>query len=145
MAISMVRSSSQLVLGELLREARAHGLEALEERLDLAEPFLDVAGDVLFRIELRLLRQIPDLGALGRPGLSHEVLIEPAHDAQQRRFTGAVGAEHADLGARQERQPDVLQHLAAAGIGLAEPLHHVDVLIGWHQKLSGGSVGMRAF
>ena len=64
-----------------------------------------------------------------------EILIEARHDAQQRRLAGAVEAEHADLRARQKRQPNVLQHLAPAGIGLGETFHDVDVLIGGHRGL----------
>ena len=52
---------------------------------------------------------------------------------QQRRFAGAVDAEHADLGVGKERQPDVLQHLLAAGVGLGKLLHGVDVLRGGHE------------
>ncbi len=82
-------------------------VEAVEQRLGRGDALHDVAEHVLLRIELRLLRQEADLGALGRPGLAGEILVEAGHDAQERRLAGAVDAEHADLGAGQERQRDV--------------------------------------
>ena len=47
--------------------------------------------------------------------------------------------DHADLGVRIERQPDVLEHLLAAGIGLGQALHLENVL-GGHRG-SGGAGG----
>jgi hypothetical protein len=55
--------------------------------------------------------------------------VDPGHDLHQRRFAGAVGPEYADLGPGQEREGDVLHHLLATGVGLAQVLHHIDVLI----------------
>ena len=40
----------------------------------------------------------------------------------------AVEAEDADLGAGQERQPDVAQDLVVGLVDLAEPFHGVDEL-----------------
>ena len=94
-----------------------------------ATPSMTLPSTSLFGIELRLLRQKADAGAVGRPGLAGEIVIEPGHDAQQRRFAGAVDPEHADLGARQERQRDVLEDLLAAREDLGQAVHHVDVLI----------------
>ncbi len=122
-----------LVVGELLAELVAHCLEAIEERLHLAQPLGDIAGDRLLGIERRLLGEITHLGALGRPGLAVKLLLHPRHDLQQRRLAGAVGAEHTDLGAGKERQVDVVQHLPAAGIGFRETFHHIDVLVGRHR------------
>jgi len=47
---------------------------------------------------------------------------------QQRRFAGAVDAEHADLGVRVKGEMHVVEHLLAAGPGLAETLHVIDEL-----------------
>ena len=52
------------------------------------------------------------------------------HDPQQRALPGAVQAEDADLRARQERQPDVLENAGVGRVDLPEPLHRVDKL--WH-------------
>ena len=56
------------------------------------------------------------------------VVVEAGHDAQQRALAGAVGAEHADLRAREERQPDVLEDDLVGRIDLPQPLHGEDVL-----------------
>ena len=77
-----------------------------------ATPSSTLLLDVLGRVELRLLRQVADLEARRRPRLAEELLVDAGHDPQQRALAGAVVAEHADLGARVERQPDPLQDLA---------------------------------
>jgi hypothetical protein len=80
----------------------ADRVEAVDERLDFADALDDVAAHVLVRIELRLLRQQADLDAGLRPRLAFDLAVDAGHDAQERRFTGAVQAEHADLGAREK-------------------------------------------
>ena len=117
----------RIVHGELV-VAREHG--ALR-----AHPLHHVLAHAFCRVELRLLRQVPDPRALRRPGLPGKLLVEPGHDPQQRRFPGAVGPQHADLGIGIERQIDVLEHLAVARIGLGETLHVIDELAG-HRPLS---------
>ena len=86
-------------------------------------------------VEARLLRQEADRGALGRPRFSHELLIFASHDSQQRALAAAIQAEHADLRAGKERQPDVPEHLVVGRVHLPEPLHRVDVLSGHRQPL----------
>ena len=125
-----------LVVRELLAEAQADLVEAVEQRLGLGHALHDVAGDVLVGIELRFLRQEADLGALGRPGLAVDVALQPGHDPKQRRLAGTVEAQHADLGARKERQPDVLQDLPAARKDLPQALHDVDVLVRGHVRFA---------
>ena len=105
---------------------------AVEDRLLVLDPEHRVAADVERRIELRLLRQIADLGALGDEALADELGVEAGHDAQKRRFARAVDAENADLGVGVERQVDVLEHLLAARPGLAEALHMIDELARGH-------------
>jgi hypothetical protein len=53
--------------------------------------------------------QVADLDAGLRPGLAEDVGVDAGHDLQQRRLARAVQAEHADLGAGEERQGDVLE------------------------------------
>ena len=65
---------------------------------------------------------MPSAGA----GLADEVLVHARHDAQQRALAGAVGAEHADLRAGEEGQPDALEDLALRRDHLAEVLHRED-------------------
>ncbi len=73
-----------------------------------------------------LLRQVPD-GVPGRQRrLALNVVVEARHDLQQRRLARAVRAEHADLGAVEKRETDVLENDGVGRIDLAEPLHGVD-------------------
>ena len=109
---------------------------AVDDRLLRRDALHDVVADRFRRIELRLLRQVADAGALRRPGLAGIFGVEPGHDAQQRRFAGAVDAEHADLGVGIERQIDVLQDLPVARIGLGQTLHVIDELTG-HAAVRG--------
>ncbi len=81
-------------------------------------------------IELRLLLQVADARALRGPGLAGILLVEAGHDAQQRRFAGAVDAEHADLGVGIELQVDVLQDFPVPRINLGEALHVINELTG---------------
>ena len=103
---------------------------AVEDRLLGGHALHDVLADVLRRVELRLLRQVADPRALGDPALAVPVRVGAGHDAQKRRLTGAVDAEHADLGIRIEGQVDIIQDLLAARIGLGEATHVVDELTG---------------
>src|SRR5262249_19110727 len=112
---------------------------AVEDGLRWPDGVHDVLAHVLVAIELRLLGQIADACALGRPGLARIVPVEPSHDAQQRRLSGAVDAKDADLGVRIERQIDVLQDLTVARKNLGQALHVVDELTGHY------SLACRAF
>ena len=49
---------------------------------------------------------MPDGEAGREPGLAGVAVVLARHDPQQRRLAGAVGAEHADLGARVEGEVD---------------------------------------
>ena len=77
---------------------------------------------------MRLLRQVADRAALREEGLAEELGVLAGHDPQQRALAGAVQAEHADLGAGQEREPDVLEDDVVGGMDLPQPFHDVDVL-----------------
>ena len=118
-------------LGEGVRDL----LEARQHPGHLAGAVHDIAQNVLLGIELGLLLEQAELGALGRPGLAGEIVVLAGHDPQQGRLARAVEAQHADLGAREERQPDVLQDLLAAREGLVEALHDIDVLVRGHRRL----------
>ena len=83
-------------------------------------------------IELRLLRQEADTRALGRPRLALKIVIDARHDAEQRRLTGAVRAEDADLGAVVEGKPDTAQNLPRGRDDLAQVFHDVDERRGSH-------------
>ena len=135
MAISIWRSSSQALWASIWSCTLAcssssfsisSGLDGLAQPgVDLVvavqacaagggDGLFDVAPDVFVGIELRLLREIADGEAVGQLGLAFELVVHAGHDPQQRALARAVAAQHADLGARIERQPDVLEHLALA-------------------------------
>jgi hypothetical protein len=82
------------------------------------------------------LRQVAHARAGCGPGLAREIGVDPGHDAQQRGFARAVGADDADLDAGQEIEVDVLEAFLAARIGLGDPGHVIDVLIGCHDPRS---------
>ena len=97
---------------------------------------------VLVGVELRLLLEIADAGALGDPGLAVIFLVEAGHDPQQRRLAGAVDAEHADLGVGVERQMDVIEHLPGR-VALGQTLHEIDELASHRDPLK--PVDLRKF
>ena len=86
---------------------------AVENRLLRRDAQHHIAAHVERWVERRLLRQIADPGAFGDEAFAGEFLVDPGHDPQQRRFAGAVDAEHADLGVRVEGEMDVVENLLA--------------------------------
>ncbi len=111
---------------EVLAEPRVDLVVALEQRLDVRDPLLDVAEHVLRRIEPRLLVQHADRNAAGGPRLAQERLVLARHDAEQRTLARPVEAEHANLRAVVEGEPDVLQHDVVRGVDLPQTFHGVD-------------------
>jgi hypothetical protein len=107
-----------------------HGFEGGLRLQYIAHAFLDGLADGVFRVELRLLRQIADLDTGLRAGLALEILVHAGHDLQYRGLAGAIQAQQADLGARIEGQRDVLDDLPLGRDHLADPVHGVDVLRG---------------
>ncbi len=65
---------------------------AVDDRLLRRHALHDVFANRFVRIELRLLRQVADAGALGDPAFAVIFGVDPRHDAQQRRLAGAVDA-----------------------------------------------------
>ncbi len=102
----------------------------VDHRLLRCAAFHDVLAHRFFRIELRLLRQIADADAGRGPGFAGIIGVDARHDAQQRRFAGAVDAEHADLGVGIKGQVDVVQDLAVSGIDLGQTFHVIGELTG---------------
>lgn len=124
--LDLVLQLGHLVSG-LFRVVHRQLVVAIENSLLLGDAKHDVLADVQRRIELRFLFEVADASPLRDPGLAGVFLVEARHDLEQRRLTGAVDTEHADLGVRVERQMDVIQHLAGR-IGLGQTLHEVDEL-----------------
>ena len=122
------------LVGGLVGIVHRQFVVAIEDRLLLGDAQHDVLAHRLVGVELRFLFEIADPRALGDPGLAGVFLVEAGHDPQQRRFAGAVDAEHADLGVRVERQMDVIQHLAGR-VGLRQTLHEIDELTGHRDPL----------
>ena len=96
------QESVHLVVAHLLAELAGDLVEAVEQRLHLAQALDHVLHHGLGVVELRLLGEIPHLGALGDPSLAAILLVEAGHDPEHRRLAGAVGSQHADLGAGQK-------------------------------------------
>ena len=102
-------------------------VEPLQLRLRLGDRLLDVAEHGLRVVERRLLREHADGVAGHQPGLAVARPVLAGHDPQQARLTGAVRADHADLGAGQEAQRDVVEDDLVA-VRLARLLQRVDEL-----------------
>ena len=106
-------------------EGGAHLVVAVDQALGLADALGHVAGHVLGRIELRLLREVPDGEARGEARLSGVAVVLARHDPQQRGLARPVGADDADLGAGIEGEVDALQHLAVGRVEALEAAHGV--------------------
>ena len=98
----------------VLRENVHHVLNALLDHLD----------DGLLRVHLRLLGQIPD-GIARRPDdLALVGFLHAGDDLQERRLTGSVQTDDADLGPVEERQVYVLEYdFVIMREDLAYPVH----------------------
>ena len=89
---------------------------------------LHVSADVELCVELGLLRQVADAGALGCPSFADEVGVQPGHDPEQRALAGPVRPDDADLSRGIEGQADVLEDLPLGRNDLREAMHVVDEL-----------------
>jgi hypothetical protein len=116
---------------QILPELHVQLVVAVENRLRRGDAFLDVAFDGLGRVEPGLLRQEADRDAVGGKRLADELGIFAGHDPEQRALARAVQTEHADLGARKKREPDVLENDGVGRMDLPEAFHRVDVLHGY--------------
>ena len=118
------------LVGGLLRVVHAQFVEAVEQCLGLGDAVLDVAAHVLGLVQVGFLLEQADGGARRELSLTVELGVEPGHDPQQRRLAGAVVAEHADLGAGEEGERDVLEHRLIRRVDARETVHREDVLRG---------------
>ena len=117
-----------LLRRQILAQLRVHIVVAGQQGAGLGDTLLDVAQHRLRVVEPGLLRQKPDRDALAGKRLAEEAGVLAGHDSQQRALAGAVGAQHADLRAEVEREPDVLEHSGIGLMDLSETLHGVDEL-----------------
>ena len=115
-----------LLVGGDVSEGGVDLLEAVEKPLGVGNAKLDVAPDVEGLVELGLLRQIADVGLGVDPDLAVDVLVETGHDPEQRRLTGAVGSDDADLGAPEVAEPNAIEDGFAIWRHLPEALHRIN-------------------
>ena len=100
----------------------------LDQPVDLAHAVEDVLLDRLRLVELRLLAEIADREPRSQPSFAVVAVIEPGHDPQQARLARAVRTDDADLGARVERDRDVLQHRPIGRVVAGQLVRGVDEL-----------------
>ena len=93
--------SQGIEIGVRLGVGGVHLIQARLGVLDLADGFFHHIANGLARVELRLLWQVADIDPRHGAGFAVELGVDAGHDAQQGGLTGAVQAEHADLGARK--------------------------------------------
>jgi hypothetical protein len=134
----LVDQRVHLVIRRDVPELRRDLFEAPQEISRVGDGDFHVAANVEIRVELRLLREVSDPGALGRPCLTEEVRVQPRHDPEQRALARAVRADDADLGSRVERQVDVLEDLPLRRDDLREAVHVIDELRSGHRSRSRG-------
>lgn len=90
----------------------------------------------VFRVELRLLRQVADFDAGLRTRFTFDLGVDTGHDAQQGRFTGAVQTEHTDFRAREKAEGDIFQNMTFRRYHFADTMHGINEL---------SHVGLRLF
>ena len=105
-----------------------HLVEPLLGGQHTADALLHRLAHGLVGVEQRLLWQVADLQVGHGIGLALDLLVQAGHDLQQRALARAVDAEHADLGAGEEGQGDVLQDLPLRRHDLADAVHGENIL-----------------
>ena len=128
--------TDRLVVGVGVRPFGHHGVVLVEQRLDLGDAVHHVALDVLRWVELRLLAQVADGETRRQPCLADEPVIQPGHDAQQARLPCPVRPDDADLGARVERDRDVLEHRPVRRVMAGELVGRVDEFGGHRSRVA---------
>ncbi len=114
------------VVGVGIGVAGEHGVVLLLERDRVSHAVHHVAADVLRLVEVRLLGQVAHGVAGGEACDAVVLVVEAGHDLQQRRLARAVVPDDADLGAGEEREVDVAQHLFVRRVEPVEVLHLED-------------------
>ena len=130
-------------VGVGVAEGGADLVVAVDQLLGLADALGHVAGDVLGRVELRLLGQVADGEARGEARLAGEAVVLARHDPQQRGLARAVGPDDADLGAGIEGQVDALEDLAVGRVEALEAAHGVDELGGHRDQCARWAAPLR--
>ena len=94
-------------IGIGITELLADRVIILQQLNSLVSPFLNDLANRLARIELRLLRKIPEGHILILGDLTNIFIVQSGNDFQERRLTGAVQTENSDLSAVEKAQIDV--------------------------------------
>ena len=84
-------------------------VEAVDHGLGLRHALLDVFQDGLGLVEHGLLHEDAHGEARGENRVAIGHLVDAGHDLEERGLARAVGADHADLGSRQEGQRHVVE------------------------------------
>jgi len=128
---------------------------ARQQGLGLGDAVFDVAEHGLALIQRRLLLQDAHRVTGHQPRFAVGRLLQPGHHPQQRRLSGSVRADHADLRPGQERQRDLVQDDVAvkslAGVAEDQDLLHVPTPLPsrlpgrdrWHGRGCGGPLRHR--
>ena len=116
------------LLGGLVGVVGGDLVVAVDQRLLLRHALHGVAQHVLDRVELRLLGQVADAHAVGRPGLAEEVLELAGHDLQQVDLPAPFKPTTPILAPGKNDSEMSFEHLLAPRIGLGELVHVIDVL-----------------
>ena len=117
-----------LLRRQILAEPGVDLVVLVQQRPCLRNPFLDVAQHVLRPVQPRFLRQEADADPVSRIRFAEEIVVLAGHDSEERALAGPVEAEHTDLRARQEREPDIFQNDMVGLVNLAQTFHGVDEL-----------------
>jgi len=107
------------------------GVDLLQARLrslDLTHATFHRLAHGVLRFELRLLGQVADLDARHGRGFALDFGVHPRHDLQQRGLAGTVQAQHANLGAGEKAEGNILENLTLGRHDLADAVHGEDVL-----------------
>ncbi len=107
---------------------RVDFIKTFQSASDFRHRFFNRFTHGVFRVELRLLRQITHFNARLRARFPFDIFINTGHDAQQGRFTRAVQTEYADFGAREEAERDILQNVTLRRYHFADAMHAIDEL-----------------
>ncbi len=129
--------AESFIVGIRLRPAGHHRVVVVEELFDRRDPVHHVALDVLGRVELRFLAQEPDREPGREARLAGEPVVQAGHDPEQARLARPVGADDPDLGARIERQRDVLEDRPIGRVVPGELVRAVDEFMGHGHRVAG--------
>ena len=98
----------------------------VELSLDPSDRLLDVLENCPALAQRRLLLEHSDRGARVEDRVTVRRVVEPGHDLEQRRLTGPVRADDADLGAVQEGERDVVENdLVTVGFAHVAQREHI--------------------